>query len=92
MFAVVYNVPRYFESTLVWNATEDVGYFDRTSLGSSILYTRHRVVLRRVVLGCCCWSCPWPSRFSFCQVSLFDAAGHILMCMDDSKQCAFVFV
>jgi len=24
--------------------------------------------------------------------SLFDAAGHILMCMDDSKQCAFVFV
>jgi len=40
LFAAVYNVPRYFESTLVWNATEDVGYFDRTSLGSSVLYTR----------------------------------------------------
>jgi len=40
LFAVVYNVPRYFESTLVWNATEDVGYFKRTSLGSSTVYTR----------------------------------------------------
>jgi len=40
LFAVVYNVPRYFESTLVWNATENVGNFARTALGSSTLYTR----------------------------------------------------
>jgi len=40
LFAVAYNVPRYFESTLVWNATENVGYFERTPLGSSTLYTR----------------------------------------------------
>lgn len=39
LFAVVYNVPRYFESTLVWNATENVGNFARTALGSSTLYT-----------------------------------------------------
>jgi len=40
LFAIVYNVPRYFESTIVWNATENTGYFIRTSLGSSTLYTR----------------------------------------------------
>jgi len=40
-FAVAYNVPRYFESTLVWNATEDVGngqqlaYYLRQSCRSS---------------------------------------------------------
>jgi len=46
LFAVVYNVPRYFESTFVWNATENVGYFARTSLGSSTLYTRLYVRIR----------------------------------------------
>ena len=40
LFAIIYNVPRYFESTLVWNSTENVGSFTRTTLGSSSLYTR----------------------------------------------------
>ena len=39
-FAIAYNVPRYLESTLVWNGTANVGHFARTRLGSSPVYTR----------------------------------------------------
>jgi len=46
LFAVIYNVPRYFESTFVWNATANVGYFARTSLGSSTLYTTIQTLLK----------------------------------------------